>query len=135
MNDRAQLSIRAELSKFALFALGGVLATLTHVGTAFLLLGASGVFILSYLGGFALAFLVSFAFHYTVTFRGVRIPLILVAPQFFAIAAGGCALSLVAAAPLATHSKPLGLAVGAGLIPIISFLGARFWAFAGHDPS
>lgn len=133
MTERAHPAIRSDLARFALFALGGGLATLTHAATAYVLLGASGAFIPSYLGGFAVAFLVSFTFHYAVTFRSVGVSPVWAALRFFAVATVGCGLSLAVAAPLAAYSKPLGLLVGAALIPIVTFLGARFWAFAGHD--
>ena len=131
MTERAW--VRREAARFIVFAFGGLLATLTHAGMALLFFRWSDAYLASYFGGFAVAFLVSFTFHYLVTFRDAGVSVLTAAPRFFAVAATGCLLSLGAAAPLAAYSKPLSLVLGAVLIPIITYLGARIWAFVSRE--
>lgn len=119
------------------FGLVGIAATLTHAGIA-LALTVSGVAhpLVANLIAFLVAFLVSFLGHHFWSFpdpastkqRRRRRML-----RFFVLAfAGFSANSIALAGWLAWVPLPdaIGVLVSIGLIPLVTYLGARLWAFA-----
>ncbi|WP_289035277.1 GtrA family protein [uncultured Roseibium sp.] len=130
--DRA----KAEAGTAVRFAIVGGVATLTHSGVALLLL-QSGLLpaFLANTGGFVIAFAVSFLGHHHWSFRtensgaeaGRRMR------RFFLLALAGFALnSSVLAGWLGLTSWPesLGILFSIAVVPALTFLGARLWAFS-----
>lgn len=130
--------IRTETAAAGKFAIIGVLATLTHAAVAASLLqaGALSAFPAN-ICGFAVAFGVSFSGHYFwsfshlrrkgAAFRSMR--------RFLVIALSGFLLnSTVLALWLKLTPWPdlVGLLFSIAIVPALSFLGARLWAFSHH---
>ncbi|WP_150524073.1 GtrA family protein [Roseibium sediminis] len=133
--------VRAEAATASRFALVGIAATLTHSVVALValqssLFGAYGSNIL----GFVIAFVVSFAGHHFWSFKaqghhgtaGRRMA------RFLVIAVlGFLANNVVLTAWLQFTNWPdsVGLIFSIAIVPGLSFLGSRFWAFSDPTPS
>lgn len=114
------------------FGLVGVAATLVHLLVAnMVLITCSSSVYLSSLCGFATAFLVSYLGHYYFTFQTKKAhqeTLI----RFFSIAFGGFLGSYIVLALLARLDLPsetIRLTISILIIPVITYLLAKGWAF------
>lgn len=123
-----------ELLRLLRFGLVGIAATLTHMGVAEAALLAGGLpAVWASVIGFVPAFAVSYLGHARVTFAGqARHAHAL--PRFFLIALGGflASLGLLTAAQGQPLPEALRLALSIAVIPAITYVLARLWAFA--DP-
>ncbi|WP_306117701.1 MULTISPECIES: GtrA family protein [unclassified Roseitalea] len=124
------------IAQLARFAGVGMAATLAHVATALIAQGPFGAPAqLANLTGFCAAVLVSYLGHGRLTFdandtHGVRMP------RFVAVALAGLAVSSAVTAIVHGQlgaSFALAMALVAITVPALTFLGARFWAFARID--
>lgn len=138
-NSRRQ-KLKTETAAVGKFALVGVLATLTHAVVAATLL-QTGVLsaIPSNICGFLIAFGVSFTGHYFWSFSHLRQQgqAMKSMRRFFLIALSGFALNsfvLVLWLRLTPWPDLIGLLFSVAIVPILSFLGARLWAFS-HRPA
>lgn len=118
------------------FAIVGILATLTHAGVAVTLLN-TGVLpaFFANIAGFLVAFVVSFSGHHFWSFAASREAG--QAPRrmrrFFLLAITGFALNsgiLATWLELTPWPDTLGILFAIAIVPALTFLGARFWAFA-----
>lgn len=132
--------LKRETAAAGKFAIVGVLATVTHAGVAAGLLqaGVLGAFPAN-ICGFLVAFGVSFGGHYLWSFSHLRQQgkALKSMTRFLVIALAGFALnSFVLALWLELTSWPdlFGLLVSIAIVPALSFLGARLWAFS-HRPA
>ncbi|MDF3415490.1 GtrA family protein [Sulfitobacter sp. M57] len=122
----------ATVAQVIRFAGVGVLATLVHVTAA---LGAAHIFALgamtANLAGFCAAFLVSLSGHARYTFR-VGAPSARHSRRFLALSAVSLALSsaITAVATAAGASLTQAMICMALIVPTVSFVGARYWAFS-----
>ncbi|EFO33499.1 putative GtrA family protein [Roseibium sp. TrichSKD4] len=139
--DARTSRLRSEAATASRFALVGIAATLTHSVVALAALqsemfGAYGSNIL----GFIVAFVVSFAGHNFWSFKprrhhgttGRRMA------RFLLIAVMGfLANNVVLTACLQFTNWPatVGLIFSIAIVPVLSFLGSRFWAFSGSIPA
>lgn len=134
------LKIRAlaEATTAIRFAIVGGAATATHAMVALVLLEARLLpALLANLGGFLVAFAVSFVGHHYWSFASARHPGAATRRmrRFFILAVSGFALnSGVLASWIGFTSWPenIGLLISIAVVPVLTFLGARLWAFAGH---
>ena len=135
-----QQTLRTETASAGKFAVVGILATLTHALLAASLLEAG---ILSAFPanvcGFLVAFGVSFSGHYFWSFSHLRQKgkALKSMTRFLVIALAGFALnSFVLAMWLQLTPWPdlIGLLFAIAIVPALSFLGARLWAFS-HRPA
>lgn len=117
------------------FALVGIAATLTHSAVA---LGLHGAGILpalaANLAGFLTAFAVSFTGHHFWSFAALRGAGDTAARmrKFFLLAVAGFLINsgtLLGWLELTDWPESLGILVSIAIVPALSFLGARFWAF------
>lgn len=134
--DRTR-GIAAEAGTAARFGLVGIAATAVHTLIA-LVLTATDVAhpLVANLIAFLTAFTVSFLGHHLWSFRGGRRWARRMI-RFLAIALAGLAANSTALAGwLAWVPLPeeLGIVVTVALIPLVSYLGARFWAFSDGAP-
>jgi len=138
--DARRQTLRTETAAAGKFAVVGVLATLTHavVAAGLLQSGALSAFPAN-ICGFLVAFAVSFSGHYFWSFSHLRRAGTALKSmiRFLIIAVSGFALnSTVLALWLGLTPWPdlLGLMVSIAIVPALSFLGARLWAFS-HRPA
>ena len=129
-------TLKTEANAAGKFALVGIAATLTHAVVAGFLL-ESGLLqaMLANLAGFIIAFGVSFAGHFYWSFSHLRQKksALKAMLRFFLIAGAGFALnSSVLALWLKLTPWPdlLGLMVSIAIVPGLTFIAARFWAFS-----
>jgi putative flippase GtrA len=132
--------LKTETAAAGKFAVIGVLATLTHAGIASGLLetGTLSAFPAN-ICGFLVAFCVSFSGHYYWSFAHLRQEgrAMRSMGRFLVIALSGFALnSTVLALWLNLTPWPdlMGLLFSIAIVPALSFLGARLWAFS-HRPA
>ncbi len=132
--------LKTETTAAGKFAIVGVLATLTHAAVAGGLLqtGMLPAFPAN-ICGFLVAFCVSFSGHYYWSFAHLRIDGTALKSmfRFLVIALSGFALnSTVLALWLGFTPWPdlIGLMFSIAIVPALSFLGARLWAFS-HRPA
>jgi len=132
--------LKTESAAAGKFAIVGVLATLTHAAVAASLL-QSGVLSAfpANVCGFLVAFGVSFSGHYLWSFAHLRQQgkALKSMTRFLIIALAGFALnSFVLTLWLSLTPWPdlFGLLVSIAIVPALSFLGARLWAFS-HRPA
>lgn len=138
--DPVRRKLRTETAAAGKFAVIGGLATLTHAFVAASLLesGTTSAFPAN-ICGFLVAFCVSFGGHYYWSFshlrqQGTALKSMI---RFLVIALAGFALnSFVLALWLELTPWPdlLGLLLAIAVVPALSFLGARLWAFS-HRPA
>ena len=124
-------SLKRDVLEVARFATVGVLATLVHSVVTALVFVVTDMALLANLSGFLIAFLVSATGHVLWTFPNTANRRTAVT-RFFVVAAFGFTVSnglLIAGSSLWPEATPLALAVAVGIVPIISFLLSRFWAF------
>ncbi|WP_269585299.1 GtrA family protein [Roseibium sp. Sym1] len=132
--------LRTESAAAGKFAIVGVLATLTHtvVAAGMLQSGTLSAFPAN-ICGFLTAFGVSFCGHYFWSFAHLRqqgkalksmIRFLIIALSGFAVNSFVLALWL----ELTPWPDLLGLLVSIAIVPALSFLGARLWAFS-HRPA
>ncbi|MEO9527567.1 GtrA family protein [Roseibium sp.] len=133
-------TLKTETAAVGKFAIVGVLATLTHALVAAGLL-QSGILTAfpANICGFLTAFSVSFSGHYFWSFSHLRQDgtALKSMTRFLVIAVAGFALnSFVLALWLELTPWPdlVGLLVSIAIVPALSFLGARLWAFS-HRPA
>lgn len=133
-------TLRTETAAAGKFAIVGVLATVTHavVAAGLLQSGVLGAFPAN-ICGFLVAFGVSFSGHYFWSFAHLRQQgkAVRSMTRFLVIALSGFALnSFVLALWLELTPWPdlFGLLVSIAIVPALSFLGARLWAFS-HRPA
>lgn len=129
--------IKTEAATALRFAIVGALATLTHAATALVFLNAGLLQAFpANIAGFLIAFIVSFSGHHFWSFahlkdgastrRRMR--------RFFLLALCGFALnSGILASWLALTDWPeaVGILISIAAVPVMTFLGARLWAFSG----
>jgi len=132
--------LKTETASVGKFAVVGVLATLTHalVATGLLQSGLLSAFPAN-ICGFLVAFGVSFSGHYFWSFAHLRREgtALKSMRRFLVIALSGFAVnSFVLALWLQLTPWPdmLGLLFSIAIVPALSFLGARLWAFS-HRPA
>jgi putative flippase GtrA len=132
--------LKTETAAVGKFAVIGALATLTHAGVATSLLetGTLSAFPAN-ICGFLIAFCVSFSGHYYWSFAHLRQEgrAMKSMCRFLIIALSGFALnSTVLALWLNLTPWPdlIGLLFSIAIVPALSFLGARLWAFS-HRPA
>lgn len=140
MPDSRRQHLKTESAAAGKFALVGILATLTHAAVAAGLLqsGTLPAFPAN-ICGFLVAFGVSFSGHYFWSFAHLRQrgKALKSMTRFLVIALSGFALnSFVLALWLELTPWPdlFGLLVSIAIVPALSFLGARLWAFS-HRPA
>ena len=139
--DAPASRIRTEVAMASRFAFVGIAATLTHSVVALLalqsgLLQAYGSNIL----GFVIAFAVSFVGHHFWSFRtqamggttGRRMTRFLVIAVLGFLANN---VALTAWLKLTSWPDSIGLLFSIAIVPGLSFLGSRFWAFSDPTPS
>ncbi|MCK7612516.1 GtrA family protein [Roseibium sediminicola] len=138
MSDNHRQNLKRESAAAGKFALVGILATLTHaaVATGLLQSGTLPAFPAN-ICGFLVAFGVSFSGHYFWSFAHLRQQgkALKSMTRFLVIALSGFALnSFVLALWLELTPWPdlFGLLVSIAIVPALSFLGARLWAFSHH---
>ncbi|WP_420339655.1 GtrA family protein [Roseibium sp.] len=129
-------SLKTEANAAGKFAIVGVAATLTHAGVAAFLL-ETGLLppMLANVAGFIIAFGVSFAGHFYWSFSHMRLERTALRAmlRFFLIAAGGFAVNsgvLALWLNLTPWPDLLGLMVAIAVVPALTFVAARFWAFS-----
>ncbi|MCX2725200.1 GtrA family protein [Roseibium salinum] len=139
-SDAGRRKLKTETAAVGKFAIIGVLATLTHAGVAATLLetGTLSAFPAN-LCGFLAAFGVSFSGHYFWSFAHLRRKgaVLKSMTRFLVIAVSGFLLnSTVLALWLGLTPWPdlIGLLFSIAIVPALSFLGARLWAFS-HAPA
>jgi putative flippase GtrA len=139
-SDVLRQALKTETAAAGKFAVVGVLATLTHAAVAGGLLqtGALSAFPAN-ICGFLVAFAVSFSGHYFWSFSHLRQDGTALKSmiRFLLIAVSGFALNsfvLVLWLSLTPWPDLLGLMVSIAIVPALSFLGARLWAFS-HRPA
>lgn len=134
--DARRQNLKRETAAAGKFAIVGILATLTHalVAAALLQSGILSAFPAN-ICGFLTAFSVSFSGHYFWSFAHLRqdgkalksmIRFLVIAVSGFALNASVLALWL----QLTPWPDLLGLMVSIAIVPALSFLGARLWAFS-----
>ncbi|WP_430514226.1 GtrA family protein [Pannonibacter phragmitetus] len=137
LSSRQQRLLR-EFATIARFGIVGVSAAVVHASVAVGLLELLHVPpMLSNIGGFLVAFIVSFTGHHAWSFRsadevqtGQRMR------RFFVLAAAGFVLNNGALAALLKFTQlpgAVGIIIAIFVVPPLTFLGARLWAFA--EPS
>jgi putative flippase GtrA len=108
----------AEARRITRFGLVGVAALLTHMAVAWLVLERlTGSPYAASLAGFLVAFCVSFLGHHHFTFAGGQ-DYIRTLPRFFLVALSGFLAKMVS------------MMVSILVIPALTYLAARLWAFA-----
>lgn len=134
--DARHRKIRTETAAVGKFAVVGILATLTHAGVATVLLesGTLSAFPAN-ICGFLVAFGVSFSGHYFWSFSHLRRkgPALASMTRFLVIALSGFLLNSVILAlwlELTPWPDLIGLLFSIAIVPALSFLGARLWAFS-----
>jgi len=139
-NSDRHKHLKIESAAAGKFALVGVLATLTHIAVAASLLqfGILSAFPAN-ICGFLVAFGVSFSGHYLWSFAHLRQQgkAVKSMSRFLAIALSGFALNafvLTLWLKLTPWPDLAGLLVSIAIVPALSFLGARLWAFS-HRPA
>lgn len=134
---RTGRAIAAEAGTMARFGLVGIAATAVHTLIALVLTATDMAHpLVANLIAFLTAFTVSFLGHHLWSFRGGRRWARRMI-RFLAIALAGLAANSTALAGwLAWVPLPeeLGIVVTVALIPLVSYLGARFWAFSDGAP-
>lgn len=140
VTDARRRKLKTETAAVGKFAIIGGLATLTHAGVATGLLtsGALTAFPAN-ICGFVVAFGVSFSGHYFWSFSHLRREgaALRSMARFLVIAVSGFLLnSTVLALWLGLTPWPdlVGLLFSIAIVPALSFLGARLWAFS-HTPA
>ncbi|ADZ68892.1 GtrA family protein [Polymorphum gilvum] len=138
----APVPLAAQLRREALtagrFVVVGLIATATHAGVALALLwlGVLPAFPANVIA-FLVAFLVSFTGHHVWSFPGTGDAARRMRRFFLLALAGFLVNSGALAAWLEWTPWPdsLGILVAIAVVPAVTFLGARLWAFAGSAPS
>jgi len=125
--------------QFLKFALIGGLATATHVLVALGAFYAAGLGAFSAnLAGFACAWLVSYAGNRAWTFAATQSHSV-TAPKFLAVSLAGLVLNqaiIYVACDVAALPFWFGLAIVVAAVPVLQYLAARHWVFAGpHRPA
>ena len=122
----------AEARRITRFGIVGVAALLTHMAVAYLVLERlTGSAYAASLLGFLVAFCVSFLGHHHFTFaegQGYAKTL----PRFLAVAVSGFLASLVVLNAVAAYGLPktVSLMLSILVIPALTYVAARLWAFA-----
>jgi len=131
--------VKTEAGKAGRFAVVGAIATLVHtaVSLGLLQLGVLSAFPAN-IAGFLVAFCFSFAGHHFWSFADSRQDAKTThrMRRFFVIALTGFLInSSVLTAWLALTPWPdsLGLLISIAIVPGLSFIGARFWAFSSSQ--
>ena len=122
----------AEARRITRFGMVGVAALFTHMAVAWLVLDRlTGSPYAASLAGFLVAFCVSFLGHYHFTFAGGQ-GYAKTLPRFFAVAASGFLASLLVLNAVAAYGLPktVSLMVSILVIPALTYIAARLWAFA-----
>ena len=123
------------------FALVGIAATLTHSAVALTLHGAELLPALAAnVAGFLTAFGVSFTGHHFWSFAALRGTggTATRMQKFFLLALAGFLINsgtLFGWLRLTDWPESLGILVSIAIVPALSFLGARFWAFKAQPSS
>lgn len=136
MNETARSKVVAEAGTAGRFAVVGAVATATHAGVAVTLLNTNLLNAFpANIVGFLVAFAVSFSGHHFWSFAATHTPgqTFRRIRRFFLLAISGFALnSGVLASWLAFTPWPdtLGILFAIAVVPALTFLGARFWAFS-----
>lgn len=134
--DRNRQSLKTEAGAAGKFAIVGIAATLTHAGVSGVLLEIGWLpAMLANLAGFVIAFGVSFSGHYYWSFSHLRQhnAALKAMVRFFLIAVSGFALNAsVLALWLSFTPWPelLGLMIAIAIVPALTFVAARMWAFS-----
>ncbi|WP_428648881.1 GtrA family protein [Roseibium sp.] len=130
--------LRTETASAGKFAVVGVIATLTHAAVASSLL-ASGALppLAANLGGYLVAFWVSFGGHYFWSFAHLRqkgtafrsiIRFLIISVSGFLLNSAILSLWL----KLTPWPEMTGLLFSIAIVPALTFLAARLWAFSHH---
>ena len=122
----------AEARRITRFGIVGVAALLTHMAIAWLMLERlTGSPYAASLAGFVAAFCVSFLGHHHFTFAEGQ-GYVKTLPRFFAVAVSGFLASLLVLHAVATYGLPkmVSMMVSILVIPALTYLAARLWAFA-----
>lgn len=130
--------MKSEVQSVLRFAIVGILAAITHSIVALVILNSG--FLSAFpanIIGFLVAFCVSFSGHHFWSFgnsrqtgqtkKRMR--------RFFILALTGFAInstSLLGWLTLTNWSENIGILVSIAVVPVFTFFGARFWAFAAH---
>ncbi|ATX79911.1 Putative flippase GtrA (transmembrane translocase of bactoprenol-linked glucose) [Mariprofundus aestuarium] len=127
-----KFTLRKEVGQVLRFGLVGIMATVTHVITVLFLVewGGWGPLWANFVA-FSLAVFVSFIGHYHWTFNAST-PYATAFPKFFTIALLGLGLNqaiMFSLVNLLGWDYRLGLAAVIMVVPAITFLASRFWAF------
>ncbi|MBO6508662.1 MAG: GtrA family protein [Roseibium sp.] len=132
--------LKTETAAAGKFALIGILATLTHAGVAGTLLetGLLSAYAAN-ICGFLVAFGVSFSGHYFWSFAHLRQDgrALKSMVRFLVIALAGFLLNTTVLAlwlNLTPWPDLMGLLFSIAIVPALTFLGARLWAFS-HQPA
>lgn len=120
------------------FAVVGLAATLTHSAVA-LALHSTGLLpaLAANVAGFLTAFSVSFTGHHFWSFAALCDPGRTASRmrRFFLLALAGFLINsgtLLGWLRLTNWPEDVGILVSIAIVPLLSFLGARFWAFKAH---
>lgn len=138
--ENKRQSLKTEAGAAGKFALVGIAATLTHAGLSATLLEAAVLpAMLANLAGFIIAFGVSFCGHYYWSFAHLRQKSTArkAMVRFFLIAVSGFALNSSVLAlwlSFTPWAELLGLLVSIAIVPALTFVAARMWAFS-HTPA
>ncbi|MTI42866.1 putative flippase GtrA [Roseibium hamelinense] len=131
--------IKTEVGAASRFAIVGATATGVHAATAVGLLefGILSAFPANIVG-FMIAFCVSFTGHHFWSFGASRHDAAVSRRmrRFFTLAASGFALNSTALAAwlqLTPWPDALGILFSIAVVPGLTFLGSRLWAFSGHS--
>lgn len=122
----------AEAWRITRFGIVGVTALVTHMAVAWLVLErlTASPYAASLIG-FLVAFCVSFLGHHHFTFAEEQ-GYVKTLPRFFAVAVSGFLTSLVVLKAVESHGLPktVSLMVSILVIPALTYVAARLWAFA-----
>ena len=136
--DQGADRLKVEAASAGKFAVVGVAATLTHAAVAASLLELGQLAAMtSNIAGFAVAFCVSFTGHYFWSFSHLRnrSTAMRSMARFLVIALAGFLLNattLTLWLSLTPWPDLTGLLFSIAIVPALTFLGARLWAFSHH---
>jgi len=124
--------VRKEVLTMSRFALVGIVATCVHISVVWVLIERFDVeTLLANLFAFLTAFIVSFTGQYLWTFRSKQ-SWHSALRRFFPVASFGFVLNnivLITLLDMRLMSDSLAAIISACVIPVVTFLAGRFWAF------
>ncbi|MEM8934963.1 MAG: GtrA family protein [Pseudomonadota bacterium] len=133
LRDVTLATLISEGLRLARYGIVGVGATLVHVGVALALaVGFNMNSFAANLFGFSLGFIPSFLGHYHWTFKNAGASKDAAVKRFLILAAAGFLANNVVLAALTASGlvgRAASIVLAIAIIPAVSYLGARFWAF------